>query len=215
MQLHAIIPALLLGLAVAACSAASPAPDTGAAQDGAHAGHAEPAGEQLIGQPPRGWRQIGATNVVTLKRAVFIPEEEEAATWTRRITFEAMRDDPLPDPAGFVDTLALERDRDCGTFEKHLTFAGEENGYPTAVHLLVCHQDRKTKRSLITLMKTIRGNDAFYVISRSMRGAPIPRDGAAQMDETRIGGWAIYLKSITLCDTGRPDHPCPVSGSGG
>ena len=59
--------ALLAVLLTAACSAATPAPD---------APEAVPAGEQLLGQPPAGWRQVGATNLPSLRRAEFIPETE-------------------------------------------------------------------------------------------------------------------------------------------
>ncbi len=204
-QRHALQLLLIaLALAGSACSA-SPAATESA---GPAAGEA-PRGERLLGQPPRGWRQVGATSVATLKRAVFLPEGEVEDAWTRRITFEAIMEDPLPDPIGFVDVLSLGRDRDCGTFDRHPTFSGEENGYPTSVNLLICHRDIKTERSEFTLMKTIRGNDAFYLITRSMRGPPVPKGAEPAMDETRIGGWAIYLKSITLCDDSRPGHPCP------
>ena len=177
----------------------------------------ETAGERLIAQPPRGWRQTGATSISTLRRAEFMPEDELATgsetDWVRRITFESLKEDPLPDPLEFVELMSMGRDYDCGTFRSHPTFAGEENGYPTAVFLQVCHKDRQTDRSEVTLMKAIQGNDYFYVITRSMRGDPIPKDGAPDIEEAEIGGWAVYLKSITVCDASRPEaHPCPPAG---
>ena len=183
-----------------ACTSASVAPST--------------PGERLIAQPPQGWQQSGATSVGSLRRAEFRPEEELAegaeTEWTRRITFESLREDPLPDPIEFVELMNAGRDYDCGTFRAHPTFAGEENGYPTAVYLLVCHQDRQTDRSEVTLMKTIRGNEYFYVITRALRGDPIPKEGEPAIERAEIGGWAVYLKSISVCDTSRPEvHPCP------
>lgn len=202
--LSRLAPGLLLAIftaAAPACAADVEAPPV-------------PAGERLIAQPPQGWQQTGATNIGTLRRAEFMPEDEltagSEADWVRRITFESLNEDPLPDPIEFVELMSVGRDYDCGTYRSHPTFAGEENGYPTAVFLLVCHQDRQTERSEVTLMKTIQGNDYFYVITRSMRGEPIPRDGEPDIEQAEIGGWAVYLKSITVCDTSRPDaHPCP------
>jgi len=170
--------------------------------------------EQLIAQPPRGWRQTGATNIGNLKRAEFVPEAESVegveTNWIRRITFESIREDPMPDPIEFVELMSFDRDYMCGTFEAHPTFSGEENGYPTAVFLLVCHKDRVTERSEITMMKTIQGNDFFYVITRSLRGEPIEPGEKPEIEEAVIGGWSLFLKSISVCDPGQPEtHPCP------
>ncbi len=211
--------ALLLPLlfVAGACSAASGASSVDSPAEAAVAANdAAPApsttvGERLLGQPPQGWRQTGATNTPALRRASYVPEEEaEASDWIRQIVFEAMVLDPLPDPIEFVDILSTDRHRDCGTFEQLPTFAGEENGYPTAVFLLVCHKDRQSDSSEVTLMKTIRGNDAFYLVSRTRRGDPIPEDGEAPVSEEEIAGWALFLRTIGLCDDGRPEHPCPA-----
>lgn len=174
--------------------------------------------EQLIAQPPAGWQQVGRTSLTALRRAVFVPDGESATDWTRRITFESMADQPLPDPIEFIELLAEGRDRDCGTFEAHPTFAGLENGFATAVYLLVCHRDRSSEQSEITMMKTIRGGEFFYVITRARRGPPIekpadPAETGAQapdlpVDETVVGAWSLYMKSITVCDASA-EHPCP------
>jgi len=196
---------LVLALAVtSACSGAAPAAEDGAPPPAV----ATPRGEQLLAQPPAGWQQIGATNLPTLKRAEFVPADETADEWVHRITFEAMVEAPLPDPIAFVNLLAEGRQRECGTFERLPTFSGEENGYPTAVDLLVCHRDRKTQQSEVMLMKTIRGSDAFYIITRGLRGQPIPDGEEPDIDDVEVGAWALYLKSVRVCDDGRDGHPC-------
>ena len=203
---------LLITLTVAACSGAAPAPE-GADAANAPGDTPRAAGEQLLAQPPNGWRQIGATNLPTLRRAEFIPDSETEESWTRRITFEAMVEDPLPDPIAFVDLVTADRERACGTFERLPTFSGEENGYPTSVALLVCYHDRKTDHSEVMLMKTIRGNEAFYIITRGQRGPPIPDGEKVDIPEVEIGAWALYLRSVQLCDPGRAGHPCPGTDS--
>lgn len=203
---------LYLAGALIALSAgcAGAAGDAGAADGNTDKVTAETtAGEQLLAQPPAGWRRIGAANSERLKRAQFIPENDDETLWNRRITFEAMVEQPLPDPIEFVQLITAGRDQDCGTFEAHPTFAGEENGYPTTVYLLVCHKDADTGRSEVTMMKSIQGNDAFYVITRSYRGKPIEAGAPPPVTEEEIGGWALYLKSVSLCDATRPEHGCP------
>lgn len=199
---------VLTAILIAGCATASEPRSEAAGSDTTAR---SPAGEQLIAQAPLGWRQTGAVNTPVLKRAEFVPEQEDEADWIRRITLESMVEEPLPDPITFVDMMTAGRDRDCGTFRRHPTFAGEENGYPTAVYLLICHKDKETDRSEVTMLKAIQGNDAFYVITRSMRGEPIPAEAEPDIDETVIGGWAVYLRSINVCDSGHASgrHPCP------
>ncbi len=208
-------PCIALVFAVCmACTACAGAMDAPAAAGTEPAAGTAQAGEQLIGQPPAGWRRVGTTDIGNLRRAEFVPEEEPVddsnAAWTRRITFESLQEDPLPDPIAFIELMNSDRVYACGTFHSYPTFSGLENGYPTSVHLLVCHRDRVTERAEVSMIKTIQGNEYFYVITRAWRGAPIPRDEAPPLDETEIGGWALFMKSISLCDPSRPEaHPCP------
>lgn len=171
-------------------------------------------GEQLLAQPPAGWVQTSGTNTSILRAAQFVPDGDDAASWTRMIKFEAMTENPLPDPIDFVAFITEGQDTQCGTFESYPTFAGLENGYETAVNLLICHQDRKTKRSEVTMMKTIRGNEHFYVVTRAKRGPPITREDTPAVEEQVVAAWSLYMKSIGVCDTDRQAHPCPMAASG-
>jgi hypothetical protein len=185
-----------------------------------------PEGEQLIGQPPVGWIRIGAANIAGMRTAQYVPEGEDGDDWTRRIRFEALAEQPLPDPLDFLELIHAEQRSDCAGFEAFPTFAGFENGYPTAVSLLVCARNHSTGMPALTLIKAIQGNEYFYVISRSGRGAdyvspdstPVPRRGEEAPDtptsstaaQDAVAAWAVYLKSISLCDPAREEHPCPT-----
>jgi hypothetical protein len=208
------IRASALVVILALCSACAAATEEPAKKDPAASSGAEsPAtnGEQLIAQPPKGWRRTGTTNIGNLRRAEFVPEDEPEGEWTRRITFESIQEDPLPDPIEFIELMNSDRDYACGTFHAYPTFSGFENGYPTSVYLLVCHRDRDTERSEVSMIKTIQGDEHFYVVTRALRGAPIPKDEAPPIEEAEIGGWAVFMKSVSVCDPSRPDaHPCPV-----
>ena len=58
------------------------------------------------------------------------------------------------------------------------------------------------------MMKAIQGNDYFYVITRSQRGAPLAAEAKPLSDE-EAGGWSLFLRSIKVCDPSREEHPCP------
>jgi len=183
---------------------------------------AEPAseepGERLIGQPPGGWHSVGATNTGGIRTAQFVPDGDDHRDWFRRITFESLADQPL-DPIAFLDLIEDEQKSTCEDFQAFPTFTGFENGYPTAVRLLICDRDRGTGRQELRMIKAIQGNDYFYVISRARREPPEPppADGDRPSNgvedsglEEEVAAWSIYLKSIVVCDVDLADHPCPT-----
>jgi len=166
------------------------------------------AGETLIAQPPAGWLQINATNTRNIRSAQFIPDDESDENWTRKITFESLLESPLPDPIEFIEILNTGQNSRCGTYEAFPTFTGFENGYETSVYLLICHNDRQAKQSEVTMIKAIKGNDFFYVITRTKTAPPVT-EGAIAIEEEVVAAWSLYLRSITLCDSTREAHPCP------
>ena len=117
---------------------------------------------------------------------------------------------PLPDPTEFVASIAAEQRAVCGKLADHETFSGTENGYPTAVRLLVCYVNPVTKKGQLTLIKTIRGDDNFYVITRSHRVPPIASDGDLPMPAELMAQWSLYLRAISVCNDATADHPCPA-----
>jgi hypothetical protein len=164
--------------------------------------------ERLLAQPPQGWKEIGSATTPNLRTATFIPEAEDESDWRRMIRFEAMTEDPLPDPIEFIEILTTGQNDRCGTFESYPTFSGFENGYPTSVSLLFCARDRTSRLAETTMIKTIQGNDRFYVITRALRSEPVEEE-EAPVDETTVAAWSLYMKSVGVCDTARPEHPCP------
>jgi hypothetical protein len=51
-----------------------------------------------------------------------------------------------------------------------------------------------------TLFRSIRGNDSFYSVQRAMRAIP---------DKGQMAKMASYLETVIVCDSRRPDRPCP------
>jgi hypothetical protein len=63
----------------------------------------------------------------------------------------------------------------------------------------------------LTLIKTIRGDDNFYVITRSHRVPPIKSDGDMPMPPELMAEWSTYLRAISVCNDDAPGHPCPTA----
>lgn len=191
--------------------------------------------EQLLGKAPGGWVQIGGTVTETLKMATFIPkppppiaevssttasEKSEASEavegWTEKITFERLLGTPVADPLEYLEELKKDTSAACSNGAFHPIASGFENGYPSAVALIVCPKQAVTNTGQLTMIKVIQGNIAFYTITRSIRTAPFPPDEKGSpveppVEKETIGGFSVFLKAISVCDPTRPDHPCPVA----
>jgi hypothetical protein len=191
---------------------------------------------------------VGSANLAGIRTAQYVAPGEAAGNWTRRITFEALAEQPLPEPLEFLELIYAEQRGACAGFEAFPTFTGIENGYPTAVTLLVCGRNHDSRLPQITMIKVIQGNENFYVITRTGRGEAyvspdadrvpsrrpnrmvVPQDttpdpqaadlSAAETPvaetpgvdpataEQAVAAWSVYLKSVSLCDPTRIEHPC-------
>ncbi len=192
----------LITLALAACS-------DGKAPTAGSASRATGVGEQLLAAPPGGFKEIFSSDNPGLRMVEYIPEGEARDSWQEKITFEALSGDPLPDPIEFLKALAADQAGACAEgFSEYPTFSGFENGYPTSVHLMICRRSRVVEQSQITMLKAIQGNESFYVVTRAQRAPPLA-EGASALSEEAMGGWALYLKAISLCDNGVAEHTCP------
>jgi hypothetical protein len=165
-------------------------------------------GEQLLAQPPVGWQQTFSSASKGLRMAQFIPEQEDAENWVHKISFESLADQPLPDPSDFLELISSDQQRQCPDFEGFDTFSGLENGYPTSVQLHTCPRNKNTDKSAASMIKVIRGNDYFYIVTRSQQGDGLKK-GDALLTETQVAAWSLYLRTVGICDTTRPEHPCP------
>ena len=177
--------------------------------------------------------QIGGTVTRTLKMAEFVPAQtqepaEDGATaasedgkaleeedgWKEKITFERLFGSPVADPLVYLDELKKDTNAACSDGSFLPIASGLENGYPSAVALIVCPKQALSNTGQLTMIKVIQGNSAFYTITRSIRTPPFPPDKNGQqvdppVDRETIGGFSVYLKAISVCDPNRTDHPCP------
>ena len=165
-------------------------------------------GETLLLQPPPAWLR-GQERISPKFRIVdFYPASNDRENWYEKLTVESNNLAPLPDPIEFVEALGEAQKEECTASEHQNIVTAEENGYQTSVRLLICGEDKKTGRVRVSLVKAILGNESFYTISHTKRSDPLATK-QAPISKKEIGQWSLYLRSVKLCDTNNPDHPCP------
>jgi len=169
------------------------------------------ASEHLLAQQPDGWLQTFHTEGPGIRMVEYVPPADDAKDWTDKLSFESFSDPPLPDPIQMLKSIADDQRKTCQVFSDHDTFSGVENDYPTSVRLFVCFKSPLTGKGQLTMVKTIRGEAHFYVITRARRLPPIDPN-AKDADITvkkAVAEWSAYLHAITVCDPSNERHPCP------
>lgn len=204
---------LLLALAATyACSGiasaeGAPLGDTGA---GNAAG-----GEELHMPKPSGWRVTHRVDAPHLRVQRFAVTVEDGALETVRFEwFEP----PLahPDPIEFVDRFAQSARGSCSSLANRGVFAGEENGYPTVVRLLICPKLNARDAGELMMVKAVRGDHGFWLAVRS-RPLPTPGTGgtpgeastASTVPTEIVARWAEFMRAIQICNAHDDAHPCP------
>lgn len=173
-----------------------------------------PIGEELLAKPPSGWKESYANKAPGMRMAQYVPSGEDTHDWQNMVSFESFTGNPLPQPLELLESVAKDQRAVCDNFESHPTYTGKENGYPTAVALFVCDRSKLTSKGELTLLKMIRGDDNFYVVTRSRRVAPIEPDDVWPIPKQVMAEWSLYLRGIGVCNGADDAHPCPGKGSG-
>ncbi len=173
--------------------------------------------ERLLAQPPEGWLQSFRTEGPGIRMVEYVPPNSDADEWTDKLSFESFSDAPLPDPIELLKSIANDQRSTCDKFSDHDTFSGLENDYPTSVRLFICHQNKLTKMGQLTLVKTIKGDLHFFVITRAKRIPPM--DGSASTPDPEVAKavaeWSAYLRAISVCNDTSETHPCPAPAADG
>lgn len=212
-----------LWLLLALAGGCGGAPEAEPAADGADAAAATAAAapadatstELLLASPPAGWIETAALNTPKLRMAEYgprapAPEGLVAPTESvERVTFEAQRGDPLPDPINFVLGVSRDLSERCDPYYDVNVSSGLENGYPTSVRLMICAEFRDSPQGQVVMAKAIQGKEQFYVITRRRTTGSID-EGTQPLTAQEMAEWTTYLNRIAVCDTARVGHPCPA-----
>jgi hypothetical protein len=172
-------------------------------------------GEQLLAEPPVNWQQVFRSDRPGTRLVEYVPDDSPAESpergWTEKLAFESFTGDPLPAPRDLIAQIAADQKATCEHFTSTETFAGEENGYPTVVQLLVCFVDKLTNKGQVSLLKAIRGDANFYVVTLAARTSPMELDNELPLPKEIIAQWSAYLGAIRVCHTDMAAHPCPTT----
>jgi len=202
----AVMTLALLGLATHAA----------AAGEGGRAIGDDASAEALHMPSPVGWRPIHRLDAPHLRiQRYAVPSEDGAIETVRFEWFEP----PLahPDPLEFVEGFVRRARGSCDRLSDQGVFAGEENGYPTVVRLLVCPQLNARDAGELMMLKAVQGDHGFWLAVRS-RPLPAPGSrGAARQDGSDaraaptevVARWSEFLRAIRVCNAGDDAHPCP------
>ncbi len=169
-----------------------------------------PTTEYLVASEPAGWLRTAQTDTVGLRLTEFIPADPTDAADGETLSFESLTGNPLPDPIEFLTTMGEDASDGCEGFNHYNTFSGLENNYPTSVRLFVCNRNLVTDQGEVTLIKAIRGNDYFYVITRTRQIAAVDEQtDSPPIAKEEMAAWSLYMRGISVCDPRVEDHPCP------
>ncbi len=169
--------------------------------------------EQLLAVPPPDWQQAFRSDTSGIRLVEYTPADSDPTAWKDKISFESFAGEALPDPDELMSSIETDQRAGCDGFESHQTYSGSENGYPTAVNLFVCYLNRLAKQGQVTMVKTIKGDENFYVITRARRLPPIQGDAEMTMPPQTIAEWSLYLRAIGVCNPNDATHPCPAAAA--
>jgi len=173
----------------------------------------KPVAETLLLEVPPAWLEVTSQGSDTFKLAEFVPAGQDKESWSDKLFVESNALQPLPDPIVFLEAMGSELKTECEGSSDANVHSGKENGYEISVRLLICNKNLNSARGEVSLIKAIRGNNNFYVISRWRRSEPLQTDSSPLSDK-EMGEWSLYMRSIKLCDATSETHPCGAPNAG-
>jgi hypothetical protein len=157
-------------------------------------------GEQLLVEIPEGWVAVNSIQQQELHIAEYLDPTNLTAERVDSVRLEALTGDPLPDPIEFLGGLRDLLRENCKGFVDFPISTGFENGFPSAVRLMLCREQKEPTRGLIRMVKAIQGDQAFYIVSRS-RSTPPFTAGNEPMSVEDMGYWSAWIGAVRLCAT--------------
>lgn len=165
----------------------------------------ERTGENLLAAIPEGYELAYTQKADQGEIHEFIPEGETVEEWSEMITvqlFSAQNDN-----ATFHATIASLVKKACRAGATHEVAAAKENGYPVHVFQLLCPTNLQNGMGEVTFIKTIEGNDKFYIVQKAWRTEKYELEQLPISAED-IVKWTEYLRSVSVCDSRIADRKC-------
>jgi hypothetical protein len=156
--------------------------------------------ENLLTGLPSGFEVAMQGSQGQMHMMEFIPSGESVEDWSVMITVQTFRGIENGDG----DALARQMERlwlgTCKGAAVERLGGGQTNGYPFVLWSFACPKSPMSGKPESTWLKAIGGADAMYVVQYAYRQLP-----SDELAEPALS----YLAGASVCDTRRPDRPCP------
>lgn len=152
------------------------------------------------------WKVLSAVTDKAGQATELIPADENAESWTRRITVQAFRGVPLT-VKDFLEQAVEKTAPVCEAASAGPASLGVVAGREAGSRTIACGKYKGDGRGTYVLHFAIRGAEAFYVVSRTWRGAPFAM-GQVPVPGDELLQWRAFADAIDLCDTSDPRRPC-------
>ena len=156
--------------------------------------------ENLIVGLPTGFTMALTDRRGAMDISEFVPTGETVKDWSRMVTVQIFHD-----MGGVAPTLMAEGIRSqwlaaCPGSEVNKVKDIVENGYAATLWLFTCPLNNRTGKPETMFTKITGGTDALYSVQYAYRTV---------LSREIIPPTMTYLGGIRVCDTRRPDRPCP------
>ena len=156
--------------------------------------------ETLLLRLPPGYKlALQLTRENTVLREI-VPKSETVDDWTEMISTQVFLGAKKASLDRFHASIKRQWSAACADSTVTSPVTGNENGYAYASWVMRCMLNPSTGKPEIAIVKTIQGNDSFYVVQKAFKFHP---------SDEQTERWGQYLRGITVCDTRLADRPCP------
>lgn len=169
---------------------------------------AGPAGERLLMMPPAGWQNVPLQKSDKVMITRLYPPGQNDKQWSEMITVQIYPGSGQS-PRTFLDSVIAFSRANCEAAGAGPVTEAPVNGYPAAIVSVSCTKGKASGQGNMVLITTIKGREALYVVQRQWRGAPFAANAKPAMPDDMIKAWNLFPRTIGLCDTRDPKHPCP------
>lgn len=170
---------------------------------------AEPArNENLLVSVPDGWEMVTDEKNDHGMLSEFVPKGETAQNWTRMITIQVFHN--IPDevtPKSYLNKM-IEAAKEAvqeGTFTVEDLKIEDDSNYPTAAIQWFAGQVKSTDKGEITLIRAIRGQDAFYLIQMAWRQPVFKKTEDVTVPRKQIDEGIEFLRKASVADSSKND----------
>lgn len=160
--------------------------------------------ENLLQNVPPGYKIASQVRQGNAAITQMIPDGESLQDWNEILAINVFLGEKNATVEQFQDFHLKRWLNGCperaAVSDVKLVAKGTDNGYPYAIWVASCKRSSISDPSEFAWIKAIKGNDSFYVIQKSFRSEPSPK---------QVAHWVQYLEKLAVCDTRLPDRACP------